>query len=176
LKIKEKLPEPWTKKLARFKTKLKLSDELAKQILRSEYLELFEKIVKGKRVDASIVANTFTNTVKDLKRREKVKVGNLDERHFMELFDKVAKKRIVKEAVPEILKYLASNPEETAVHAISSLELGAMKLSELKRIVKDVVSQPGLTYEKAVGIVMSKVRGRVEAQNVMKLVKRMLKS
>lgn len=175
-KIKKQLPEPWTKKLARFKRKLKLSNELAKQILRSDYLELFEKIVKTKRVEASIVANTFTNILKDLRKREKIKVENLEERHFVELFDKLAKKRIVKEAIPEILKYLASNPEESVIYAITSLNLKPIKLTELKKIVKDVVAQPGLTYDKAVGIVMSKVRGRIEAQIVMKTVKKMFKS
>lgn len=174
-KTKKQLPEPWTNKLARFKRKLKLSEELAKQILKSDYLDLFEKIAKMKKVDASIVANTFTNIIKDLEKREGAKVENLADRHFIDLFDNIVKKRIVKEAIADILKYLASKPEENASDAINSLNLKAMKLDELKSIVKEVVAVPNLTYDKAVGLVMARVRGRIEAQIVMKIVKRMFK-
>ncbi|HKZ45227.1 MAG TPA: Glu-tRNA(Gln) amidotransferase subunit GatE, partial [archaeon] len=171
-KIKKQLPEPWTKKLARFKKKLKLSDELAKQILRSDYLDLFERIVKNKKIDASIVANTFTSIVKDLEKRENVKVEYLTEKHFINLFETIAKKRIVKEAVADILKYLASRPDGNVSEAIESLNLKAMKMSELKNIVKEITALPNVNYDKAVGLVMAKVRGRVEAQTVMKIVKR----
>jgi len=174
-KIKKQLPEPWTKKLVRFKKKLKLSDELAKQILRSDYLDLFERIVKTKRVDASIVANTFVSIIKDLEKRENVKVENLTDRHLIDLFENIAKKRIVKEAIADILKYLASKPEENVSEAISSLNLKAMKMNELKNIVKEVVAQQGLTFDKAVGLVMARVRGRIEAQTVIRIVRKMFR-
>jgi Glu-tRNA(Gln) amidotransferase subunit E-like FAD-binding protein len=173
-KIKKTLPEPLTEKLSKLKKKLKLSDELAKEILRSDYLELFEKIVETKKVEASIVANTFVSTLKDLEKKG-VKVENLEERHFTELFDFLASKKIVKEAIPEILKYLAENPDKNVSDSIEALNLKAIKLSELKKIVKEVLAQPGLTLDKAIGLVMSRVRGRIEAQVVMKIVKKMFK-
>lgn len=172
--IKKSLPEPWTKKLARFKTKLKLSDLLAKEILRSEYLDLFEKIIK-KKVEPTIVANTFTNILKDLKKREQVKIEDLNERHFLETFDLLEKKKIAKEAIPEILKYLAGHPQESASNAVKELGLQPISTNELVKIVKEVVIQPGMTREKAVGIVMSKVRGKIDAQTVMKVVKSLMK-
>jgi glutamyl-tRNA(Gln) amidotransferase subunit E len=174
--IKKKLPEPWTKKLTRFKSKLKLSDDLAKQILRSEYLELFEKIIKTKRrVEPSVVANTFVSLLKDLKKRENVKIENLTEKHFFKVFDYLSKKKIVKEAIPEILKYLATNPEKKVSDAIKELKLRPISIKKLRKIVKEIIAQPGINYEKAVGIVMGRVRGRIEAQVVMKTVKKMMK-
>lgn len=174
-KIKEELPEPWTKKLTRFKSKLKLSDQLAKEILRSEYLELFEKIVKIKKVEPSIVANTFTSLLKDLEKRENVKIENLNEKHFFEIFDFFARKKIVKEAIPEILKYLAAKPGETVDNIVKELNLTPIKIFELKNIVKETVSQPNITFDRAVGFVMSRTRGKADAKIVMKLVKKMLK-
>jgi Glu-tRNA(Gln) amidotransferase subunit E-like FAD-binding protein len=171
--IRKTLPEPWTKKLSRFKSKLRLPDQLAKQILRSDYLELFEKIAETKKVEPTIVANTFTSLLKDLERRENVKIENLAEKHFLELFDYLAKKKIVKEAVPDILKYLASKPQETVADAIGELGLKPISLEELKNIINDVTAQPGITFDKAVGLVMSKVRGRVDAQMVIKTLKRL---
>ncbi len=172
--IKEKLPEPWTKKLKRF-LKYKLSEQLAMQILESEYLELFEKIVKEKKVEASIVANTFTSIIKDLQKREAVKIENLKEKHYLEIFDFLAKKKIVKEAIPEIIKYLSENPESSVSNAIKSLNLKPMRKDELIKIVKDVVAIPKISFEKALGLVMGKVRGRVDAQEVVKLIKKFLK-
>jgi len=175
-KIKKQLPEPWMKKYARFKSAFKLSDELAKTILRSKYLELFEKIMEKRGLEASVVANTFVSTLKDLEKREKIDVNRLSEKHFIELFDVLQKKMIMKEAVPEILKYLANYPGETVMNVVRELNLTPISVNELKKIVKDVLSQPGLTYDKAVGLVMSQVRGKIEPQLVMKIVKEFMKS
>jgi len=174
-KIKGELPEPWMKKYERFKSKFKLSDELAKQMLRSKYLEIFEKVMKEGGVEASIVANTFISTLKDLEKREKVDTSRLSERHFIELFDALKKKAIMKEAIPEVLKYLANYPGENVLDVIKELNLTPIGTAELKKIAADTLSQPGLTYEKAVGLVMSQVRGKIEPQVVMETVKKMMK-
>ncbi|MGC8811979.1 MAG: Glu-tRNA(Gln) amidotransferase subunit GatE [Candidatus Aenigmatarchaeota archaeon] len=173
-KIKKSLPEPWTKKLSKFKSKLKLSDDLAKQIIRSDYLEIFEKIVQKKKVDPSVVANTFVSTLKDLEKRERINLENLSEKHFVEVFDALAKKQLIKEAIPEVLVYLAKNPDKNVGFAVKELELKPIKLSELKEIAKSIVSKD-MPFEKALGLVMSRVRGRVEAKEVMKVVKKLLK-
>jgi glutamyl-tRNA(Gln) amidotransferase subunit E len=172
-KIKKQLPEPWDKKLTRLK-KMNLSEQLAKQILTSEHLEIFEEIMKTKKVEASVVANTFTSTLKDLIKREKVDVRYLNKNHFLDLFENIENKKIVKEAIPEVLKYLATKPGDNVSSAIKELGLQPISLTELKKIVKEIISQPGLNYDKAVGIVMSKVRGRIDAQTVIKVVKQML--
>jgi len=174
-KIGGNLPEPWMKKYARFKSKFKLSDELAKTMLRSKYLELFERIMKSGGLEASVVANTFVSTLKDLEKREKVDINRLSEQHFIELFDALRKKIIVKEAIPEVLKHLTNYPGENVTNVIKELNLTPIGAGELKKIVNETLSQPGLTYEKAVGIVMSQVRGRIEPQIVMKTVKKMIK-
>ena len=174
-KIRKELPEPWMKKYNRFKNKYRLSDQLARQILRSSYLETFEKIMEMKGIDASIVANTFTNILKDLQKREGVEIERLSERHFVELFAALKKKEIVKEAVPEILKYLSTYPGEVVENAVKELNLVPIEIRELKKVAEEVAVQPGMNYEKAVGIVMSKVRGRIDAQTVMKIVKKVVK-
>lgn len=173
--LRKTLPEPWSKKLERFKSKLKLSDQLAREILGSEYLGLFENIMKTRKVEASVVANTFTSILKDLERREKVEIDRIPEKGLIEIFDYIEKKRIVKEAIPEILKYLASYPQETVATAVKELDLRPIAVSELKDIAREIVAQPGMNFDKAVGIVMSKVRGKIDAQTVMKIVKKMMK-
>ncbi len=173
-KIKKNLPEPWTKKLAKFKSSYRLSEQLAKEILRSDYLDLFEKIVKAKKGEPSIVASTFTSIIKDLER-DGIKVENIDEKHHMEIFDYLGRKRIVKEAIPEILRFLANKPGESVSIAVDSLGLKSITIEELKKIIRDVVSQPNINFDKAVGLVMSKVRGKVDAQIVIKEIKKLIK-
>jgi Glu-tRNA(Gln) amidotransferase subunit E-like FAD-binding protein len=174
-KLRKELPEPWMKKLARFQSKYRLSEDLAKQIIRSEHLELFEKIVNKTNAHASIVANAFISTIKDLEKREKVEIRRLREEHYIDLFENIAKGKIVKEAIPEIIKFLAEKPGETATSAIKELNLEPIGIVELRKIVEEVIAKPGLIYDKAVGLVMSKVRGRIEAEVVMQQVKKMMK-
>ncbi len=169
------LPESWIKKLERFKTKLKLSDLLAREILHSEYLNLFEEILKGKRVEPSIVASVFTSTVKDLERQKKIETERIPKKELIEIFDYLEKKKIAKEAISEILIYLSEHPQETVGNAVKELNLQPISIGELKKIVEEIISQSGLTVEKAAGIVMSKVRGRIDAQTVIDIVKRMKK-
>jgi len=174
-KLKKELPESWTKKLSRFQSKHKLSEDLAKQIIRSEYLDIFEKIIDKTKAPASIVASTFISTIKDLEKRESVDVSKLKENHYIDLFENLAKGKIVKEAIPQIIKFLSQKPDNTVASAIKQLNLESLNTGELRKIIRKILT-PDLSYEKTVGIVMSKVRGRVEAEVVMKEVKKLMKS
>jgi len=172
-RIKKELPEPWTKKLVRFKKKLKLSDELSKQILRSDYLDLFEKFIKKFKVNPSIIANVFVSTLKDLERRENIPVENLTDGNFEELFKLLEGKKIVKESIPDILAYKVKNPEISMSESIKKLGLEAISKKELEKIVKEVIEKNrDKPIGKIIGIVMSKVRGRVRSEDVVKMVKK----
>jgi len=171
--IKSRLPEPWTNKMIRFKKKLKLSDDLARQILRSDYLELFEKIIK-KKVEPSVVASVFVNIIKELER-EGINVKIIGEDKFIEIFDYLSKKKMMKEGIPDILRYMSENPNAKLPDIIKELDLKPINMTELKKIVKDVITQPNMELNKAIGIVMSKVRGRIDPQIVIKIVKKKMK-
>jgi glutamyl-tRNA(Gln) amidotransferase subunit E len=175
-KMAKNLPESWMKKYDRFKSKYKLSEDLARQILRSEYLETFEKIMEKVRVDAAVVANTFTNTVVDLQKREKTDIKRIPPNIYPELFEAVGSKKIMKEAIPELLKYLSEKPGETVAEAIKELNIYVISASELNKVIDEILEQqPNLTPDKAVGHVMSKVRGRADPQQVIAAVKKKMK-
>ena len=85
-------------------------------------------------------------------------------------------KKITKEAIPEIIKYLAAYPQNGVVDALKELDLKPLTVGEVKQIAEEILSQqPNMPFEKAYGIVMSKVRGKIDAQEVMKIVKSMMK-
>ncbi len=175
-KVKSELPEPWTKKLTRFKKKLNLPNEIAIQIIGSDYLALFEKIMKKyPRLNATVVANVFTSTLKDLKRK-KIDVNKLEEKHLTAIFSALAKKKIVKEAIPELLVNFVQNPDESLTEALKRLNLSILKKSELRKIISQLVADsPDTPKEKLYGIAMSRVRGRADPQEVSKLVSSLIK-
>ncbi|MBI2545356.1 MAG: Glu-tRNA(Gln) amidotransferase subunit GatE [Candidatus Aenigmarchaeota archaeon] len=174
--LKKSLPEPLIHKLERFKSKFKLSNSLAEEIMESEYLSLFEKIMEKVKADPTIVANTFTSIIKDLVRREKVEINRIYEHRFFELFEHLADKKIIKESIPEIIKYLASYPQDGVSDAVKELNLRPLTASEVKDIANSILSeQPNIQFEKLYGIVMSKVRGKIDSQEVMHIVKSLIK-
>ncbi len=169
--MKKNLPEPWTNKLDRFKTKLKLPDGLAREILGSEYLHLFEKIISSRKVEPTTVATTFTSVIKDLVRREKIEMDRVSEHKLMEIFDYLQDKKIMKEAIPEIVRYLATYPQNGVADAMKELDLKPITSDDVKNMAGEILAQPGMSFERAYGIVMSKVRGKMDPQEVMRIVK-----
>ena len=177
LRIKKHLPESWLKKMRRFKKKLRLSDELTKQMVRSDYLELFEKIVRKYRVNPPVTANVFVSTLKGLKKRENVPVEKLENKDFEELFDLLKKRKLMKESIPDVLKYKVKHPNEPMIVGVKKLGLQVISDDELMKIVKEVMAKnKGKPEGKIIGLIMSRVRGRVKSENVVRIVKRLLKS
>ena len=170
-KLKQKLPEPWTRKLERFKKKLKLSEDLAKQVLRSEYLDLFEEIIEKFKVEPSIVASFLVSTLKEL-RREGLEIEKLTDEDIKEIFRLLNEGKIVKEAIIDLVKEKVKKPSLSFEDIIKKLKLEVLSKEELERIVKKVIEEnKGKPVGKIIGIVMSKVRGRAKAEDVVKLVK-----
>ena len=167
-KLRRELPEPLNEKIKRFVEKLKLSRDLAKQIATSKYLKLFEKI--SKKVEPSLVASFFVYTLKDLERRKEIKVENLKGEHFINVFDLFAKRKITKEALPQVFIYLSKNPKEKIKNVIKKLGLKLYTKKELKSIAKKVIiKNKHLRKEKVFGILMNKVRGRAHIDDVRKI-------
>jgi Glu-tRNA(Gln) amidotransferase subunit E-like FAD-binding protein len=169
------LPEPWSKKLERFRTSLRMSDQLAEEILESEYLSLFEKIISSKKVEPTVVAHTFVSTIKDLERREKVEIDRIQQERLIEIFSYLQDKKILKEAIPEIIKYLASYPQNGVGDALKELDLKPVSSIEVKKMAEEILTQPNMNLDKAIGIVMSRVRGKMDPQDVIKIVKNLKK-
>ena len=165
-----KVPETWEEKLKKFKMLMPV--DLAEQILRSEYLPIFEKY--RKTVDCVLVATTLTSTIKDLKRKG-FKVENLKDEHFEKVFEAVKEKKISKEAIPVILEKWCENPglrlEQMGITAITE--------KELREVVKEVFEKyPQLVKDKRIsalmGEVMKEVRGRIDGATVARVVKEMM--
>lgn len=176
-KLKKKLPELLTKKLERFKKELKLPEEIANQILRSKYLKLFEKIVTL-NVNPTLVANTFVNTLKDLKRKN-IPIENISDEKFIELFKLVKNGKVVKEGIPILLEKIAGYPQKRIIDLIKECNLLPISKSEVMKIIdekieknKDKLTDKKRSFDFIFGLTMSEVRGRIDAKTVALLVKK----
>lgn len=165
---KIKIPETWEEKSKRF-SKI-LPKGMIDQVLRSEYLDLFEKFYKT--YDPVIVANTFTSVIKDLRRRD-VETETLSEEQFNELFSSVNKKIISKEAIPNILEIVCKN-KIPFKDALEKSGLKALDEEQLRKIIKKIFEKyPNLVKEKRVSALMGEVmkvtRGKIDGNTVSKV-------
>jgi glutamyl-tRNA(Gln) amidotransferase subunit E len=171
---KIKIPETWEEKSKRF-SKL-LPKEMIDQVLRSEYLNLFEKY--SKENDPILVANTLTSIVKDLRRR-RIETEFLTEELFEDLFSSLNKKLMSKEAIPTVLEIVCK--EKVSVkEAIGKSGLRALDEKQLREIIRKIFAKyPNLVKEKKIsalmGEVMKEVRGAVDGKTVSKVLNEELK-
>lgn len=169
--IRRNLPEPLESRLAKLEKRYRLSRELAEQILSSDQVEKFETVVKETKVEPRIVANALISVMKDLEKREGIDVSNLGSPQLVDIFHSLGEGKIVKESVPDLMKFLAKNPDKAAADAVRELGIRTVARKEIESIVKRAVADSD-RLEKAIGIAMSELRGKVEAKKVVDMVKK----
>jgi glutamyl-tRNA(Gln) amidotransferase subunit E len=177
-----RLPELPEQKFERLMKEYKLNQKLVRQVLDSEYDELFEVIVKESGSSPTMVAAFLTETLKALKR-DGVEVDKVSENQMREIFKSVSAGRLVKEAIADVVVWLSKNEGKSVEEAIVGLGLGTMSDDELKALVeKVIVENKKLVQERGegsfsvlMGIIMKDFRGRVDAAQVSKVLKERLK-
>ena len=174
--VRKNLPETPEKRLQR-DVKKGLSEEMARQMVDSEYFGLFDMVSAKFKVEPALIAGVFVSTLRDLERREGLNVSILAEKDFEELFYLLKGKRLVKEAIPEVLKLKIGNPEIKISDAVKKLGLGGLSDEELAAIIaKKIKENPSQPEGKIVGFVMKDVRGNADPARVIQLTKKMFNS
>jgi len=173
------LPEQKTKRLTK---SFGLNQKLAKQVLDSEYAPLFEILVKETKVSPTMIAAVLTETLKGLKR-DGVPIENVSDEQIRELFHLIDSGQTVKEAVADIVSWLAKHEEASVKGALESLALGMLSETELEKLIEELIRENKSLIEKSgegafgalMGLTMKKVRGRANTDSVANVLKRKLK-
>lgn len=176
------LPELPEQKFERLMKEYKLNQKLVRQVLDSEYGELFEVIVKESGSSPTTVAAFLTETLKALKR-DGVEVNRVSENQVREIFKSVSAGWLMKEAIADVVVWLSKNEGKSVEEAVVSLGLRTMSDDELKALVEKVIAEnEKLVQERGersfsvlMGIIMKDFRGRVDAAQVSKVLKERLK-
>ncbi len=179
--LRARLPELPEQKLRHLMIVHKINRKLAKQVMDSEYTDLFETITKETKVSPTIVAVALTETMKAL-TREGVEIQKVTDEHVQEMFRLVSSEKTTKEAIPDILTWLSKHEERTARDAVESLGLMVLTRRELEAITSELIKQNerlirerGMdAFGSLMGLIMKKVRGRAKAQAVGEVLKRRL--
>jgi len=177
------LPEMPEDKLKRFQRDYKLNEKLARQIVDSEYMVLFEELAGELGKQTTLMAVTLTEDLKKL-QRDGVPVEVLTDDAIRVVFRAVASKLTVKESIPELLAWLAKNPGSSTQDAVKALGLGLLSREQLASLIDEkiganmeMVRRMG---EKAsgllMGMVMGEVRGRVNASEVQSMIAEKVKA
>lgn len=180
-RVSLRLPELPEQKLEQLTKTYKLNQKLAKQILDSEYGELFETIVKESNISPTTVAAFMTETAKALKR-DGVRVEKVSDNQIREVFRAVGSGRLTKEAVPEIVSWLSQHENSTVDNAINMIGLKMLSGEELEKIVDSAIERNRTLIQERrenafgplIGLVMKEVRGKANAASVSELVKKRL--
>ncbi|MBS7606633.1 Glu-tRNA(Gln) amidotransferase subunit GatE [Candidatus Bathyarchaeota archaeon] len=180
-RLKEKLPEPPDVTVRRLMEKYGINEKLARQLSDSEYLDLFEVIVKETGVAPTFVAATLTETFKAL-RREGVNLDAIPDEKIIEAFRLVGLEKTSKEAIPEIIKWLTEHEEATPSDAIKELGLTMISDDDLKTLIDGYIEKNrSLVVERGIGslgalmgIIMRDLRGRVKPETVNKILREKL--
>jgi glutamyl-tRNA(Gln) amidotransferase subunit E len=179
--VRKNLPEKPEKKIERYQKEYKLNKKLAKQILDSEYKNLFEELAIDLKGQTTLIAVTLTEDLTKI-RRDGVPVEELTGKHIKNTFKLIEEGKTVKESIPELLTYLAYNPEKMTSESLEALGLELLNEEELENFIKSKIEENNSIIKKMgnkafgpiMGIVMSEIRGKAKAQDVQKLIQKHL--
>jgi len=182
-KLRTCLPELPEQKVKRLTKEYGLNTKLVKQILNSEYVDLFEKVAKETKVSPTVIAVVLTETMKAI-RRDGIEVEKVTDEQLRELFGLVDSGETAKEAISDIIRWLSKHEGATVKEAVESLGLAMISQEKLEKIMDDLMRKnKSLIADKKegafgplMGMIMKKVRGRVKAELVGEILKRKLKS
>ena len=180
-KLRENIPEKFEEKVKRFVSQYGIHEDQAKTIIRRNLDDIFEKAV-ALGIKPSIVVKTLLGTIEEV-RRNIGDIKNLTEDVLMEVFEGLLRNKFSKEAIPEILKYIAERGYRPIDEICEELGLKLMSEDEVRAIIREIVNDLKEIILKrkmgAMGIVMGKVmdivRGKADGKLVSKLVKEEIK-
>lgn len=173
--IKKNLPEMPEEKMRRFKRQYGISMEEARQLIYTAKDAIFEEKV-SKYGNARVVARILLNIMGELERE------GYDYESMLEKMDEVMegyiKNKFAKEAIEEIMRYLADN-DAGLDEAIEKLGLRSADKEEIKKIIhqivmerKDFIKERGMrALSPLMGVVMAELRGRADGATISKILK-----
>ena len=180
--IRSNLPEMPEKRLQRLQKEYKLNEKLAKQVLNSEYSELFETIVKESKVSSTTVAAFMTETLIAL-RREGIALEKVLDDDLRAMFRLMGEGKIAKEATTEVVSWLSKHEDKTMLDAVKELGIQSIRKDELNKLItriveenKKIIKERGEdSFGALMGIAMSTLRGKADAALISRILREKVK-
>ncbi|MFW9901126.1 MAG: Glu-tRNA(Gln) amidotransferase subunit GatE [Candidatus Thorarchaeota archaeon] len=173
--IKKNLPEyPW-ETIKKYSKKYKTEERLIKDLIFTGRLKLFNDIINRFPDNPSLVFTTLLETTTAL-RRDGKDIENITDDDYIEIFRLLNKKEISKEAIEELMKLKAENPELSISQIKKKLKIESISEEYLKELIVEIINKNSkLITEKEMrakgplmGEIMKKVRGKIDGAIVSK--------
>jgi len=172
------LPEMPEQKLERLQKKHKLNEKLARQVVNSEYSELFETMVNESSVSPTTVAAFMTETLIGLKR-EGVAVEKISDDDLRTMFRLMGEGKIAKEATTDVVTWLSKHEGKTIQDAVKELGIQSISKDDLDKLITRVIDENRKiikergegSFGALMGIVMNTLRGKADAAQVSRILK-----
>jgi len=161
----------------RFVLKHKISQELARQVVRSDKSDMFEYGVEMK-MDPTFVAWFLTSALSHVKTKDNAPIEKITDAKLKDVLKILKTKKMTRESVLELLKELANNPEKKPEELIKTEYFSEINI---ERIIKKAIKENPNVLKKhnpekiLMGIVMKEVRGKVPGSDVSKALAKELK-
>ena len=170
------IPELLSDKKDRYVREYDLSEDLARKMVYSRYLNVFDAVMGSVSVDAALVVRTLTATLTEL-RKDGVRIGEFSDRHFLELFGLVADNTIAKEGIIDILRVLADQPDSPVADVAESIGIVGVDEQEIAdTIARIVVDRSDFVRERGMdavgplmGVAMQNLRGKADGKLISRI-------
>ncbi len=143
-----------------------LNIELAKQLAKSPYSDMFENFTKKfKNIKPAFIASTLISTLKEIKRKFNADVEKLTDKEFEEIFNYLNKGKISKDIVMDVIIDYSNNKFDIDKYA-------SAPKADLEKEIKAIIGKkPGLSIGAYMGLIMAKYKGKVDGKKAMEILK-----
>jgi glutamyl-tRNA(Gln) amidotransferase subunit E len=171
--LKANLPETSEHLSKRLVDQYGLNQKLAKQLIDSDYLSLFEQIATSSKIQASYLATVLTEICKSLERAG-VPVHTIPDEKISMIFSLVDQGIVAKEAIADLLRWQTKNPSASPQSGVKDLGLRMLTENELEAVIarhveknRKLVEERGSgAFASLMGSIMSEVRGSTDPKMV----------
>lgn len=179
--LADRVPKSWDEEINAIAKKHGLNSKLATQIFDSDYVQVFEEIVAGTKVQPTFVASKLTEDITSL-QRQGLDASALTDAVLGEVFQKLDTGAIAKESVIVIFEKLMKKEALTVDEAIKAAGISSISDEELSaaldRVISDnmaVVKEKGMgALSMLMGRSMAVLRGKADGAKINSMLKEKL--
>jgi len=178
MEAKKYIPPTVEEKLEQLTKVYGLSQELARQLIHSEYLTLFENVVKIYRIEPKTIATVLTVIMGEL-RSEGIDVDMISDEKLYILFKLIEDYQLGKDSIKNAIVVLVQNPMITYEDLVNMILSRRISIDEVRQIVRNIVTnnidevrkRGSKAFQYIMGKVMSELRGKVDGKQVASIVR-----
>lgn len=178
--IQESLPEHFWDRIDKISRKYSIPRSVVEELVYNDRADTFEKLMH-KMAPLKVVLTTLTQTLTAISR-EGINIDIITDDHLLEIFEELKSKKVSKEAIPEILTQIGTDPTRSVKEVVSKFG-GGMSQEELDQLIvkilnksQSLIDERGMNaFSPLMGLVMKDARGKIDGKTISETLLKLLK-